>query len=154
MIERCTSAKHPGWLELRRELWPHCCEAEHLSEMSATCSNPSDLSAYLAKDEAERPVGFVEVALRTDYVNGTNSSPVGFIEGIYVIPSARQRGVARALVQTAEAWARANGCREMASDARIENETSHAMHRALGFVETMRVVYFHKELAVKDNHDV
>lgn len=95
-------------------------------------------------------VGFVEVALRTDYVNGTSSSPVGFIEGIYVIPSARQQGVARALVQMAEAWARTNGCREMASDARIENEASHAMHRALGFVETMRVVYFHKDLPVKD----
>lgn len=150
MIERCTSAKHPGWLELRRDLWPHCSEAEHLAEMTATCLKPNQLAAYVAKDEAESPVGFVEVALRTDYVNGTSSSPVGFIEGIYVIPSARQQGVARALVQMAEAWARANGCREMASDARIENEASHAMHRALGFVETMRVVYFHKDLAVKE----
>lgn len=154
MIERCTSTKHPGWFELRSELWPHCSENEHLVEMSATCSNPQRLSAFLAKDAAERAVGFVEAALRTDYVNGTNSSPVGFIEGIYVVPGARQQGFARALVQAAEGWARANGCREMASDARTENETSHAMHRALGFVETMRVVYFRKELAVKDGHDV
>lgn len=153
MIERCASAGNPGWLELRRELWPHCEEADHLAEMTATCSNPDRLSAFLAKDEAQRPVGFVEAALRTDYVNGTHSSPVGFVEGIYVIPSARRRGFARALVRAAEAWARTNGCREMASDARIENESSQAMHRALGFAETMRVVYFRKELAAEVRAD-
>ncbi len=153
MIERCTSVKYPGWLELRRELWPHCTESEHLAEMTATCSNPNRLSAFVAT-EGEGPVGFVEAALRSDYVNGTDSSPVGFVEGIYVIPSARRCGVARALVQSAEAWARTSGCREMASDAHLENQASHAFHRALGFVETQRVVYFRKDLAVKESHDV
>jgi aminoglycoside 6'-N-acetyltransferase I len=153
MIERCTSVKHPGWLELRRELWPHCTESEHLAEMMAICSSPNRLSAFVAI-EAGRPVGFVEAALRSDYVNGTDSSPVGFVEGIYVVASARRRGVARTLVQSAEAWARTNGCREMASDARLENQASHAFHRAVGFVETQRVVYFRKDLAAKESHDL
>jgi aminoglycoside 6'-N-acetyltransferase I len=149
VIERCTSIGHPGWIEMRRALWPRCGEHEHAAEMRAACSSPK-LSAFIASDGNGRSVGFVEASLRADYVNGTTTSPVGFIEGIYVVPSARQRGVARALIQAAEAWARAAGCSEMASDARLENEEAHAMHRALGFVETSRVVYFRKDLAAKE----
>lgn len=147
MIERCASVEHPGWIEMRRALWPRCTEPEHVAEMRASCSRPK-LCAFIASDEDSRAVGFIEASLRTDYVNGTVTSPVGFIEGIYVVPSARRRGVARALVRAAEGWALANGCREMASDARIENGDAHLMHRALGFVETSRVVYFRKDLAV------
>ena len=82
-------------------------------------------------------------------MNGTDSSPVAFLEGIYVAPFARNLGVAKALVQAAEFWARERGCVEFASDAAIENESSHAMHRALGFAETERVVFFRKVLAVE-----
>jgi aminoglycoside 6'-N-acetyltransferase I len=54
--------------------------------------------------------------------------------------------VARALVAEAQAWAFARGCREMASDVLLGNEASEALHRALGFVATERVVYFRKKL--------
>ena len=91
-------------------------------------------------------LGLVEVALRSDYVNGTNSSPVGFLEGIYVVPQARRQGVARMLVAEAERWAASVGCSEFASDALIDNTRSHAMHVALGFEETERVVFFRKAL--------
>jgi aminoglycoside 6'-N-acetyltransferase I len=80
-------------------------------------------------------------------LNGTDSSPVAFVEGIYVVPEARRMGTARALVAAAERWAANKGCRKIASDAGLENETSHAMHRALGFQETERVVFFRKLLA-------
>jgi aminoglycoside 6'-N-acetyltransferase I len=43
-------------------------------------------------------------------------------------------------------WARARGCRELASDALLDNEASQRAHRALGFEETERVVYFSKKL--------
>ena len=45
---------------------------------------------------------------------------------------------------TIVAWAQAQGCDELASDALLDNETSQAMHRALGFEETERVVFFRK----------
>ena len=86
------------------------------------------------------------LALRRDHVNGTSSSPVAFLEGIYVAPEARLQGVARSLVARAEQWAASVGCVEFASDARIENTASHAMHHRLGFAETERVVYFLKAL--------
>ena len=82
----------------------------------------------------------------SDYVNGTLSSPVAFLEGLYVVPEARQKGVARALVTAVERWALKLGCREFASDASIENLLSQTVHRALGFRETERVVFFRRPL--------
>jgi aminoglycoside 6'-N-acetyltransferase I len=145
MIKPCTSPQHPGWLELRQALWPHHEASVLLDEMSRFCAEPQRFGQFIADDGA--PLGFIEIARRSDYVNGTRSSPVAFLEGIYVAPFARKRGVAKVLVQAAEVWARERGCVEFASDAAIDNQISHAMHRALGFAETQRVVFFRKVLA-------
>lgn len=104
------------------------------------------LRQFVQYDGTGKPLGLVEVALRTDYVNGTDSSPVTFLEGIFVVPDARRTGVARGLVAEAASWARAHGCSELASDADLGNSDSHAMHAALGFEETERVVFFRKGL--------
>jgi aminoglycoside 6'-N-acetyltransferase I len=146
IIEECTSVEQEGWLRLREQLWPHCPREEHLSEMSSFCACPERFAQFVAYADSGRAVGFIEIAVRTDYVNGTDSSPVAFLEGIYVVSEARRMGTARALVAAAERWAINRGCREFASDAALENETSHAMHRALGFQETERVVFFRKLL--------
>jgi aminoglycoside 6'-N-acetyltransferase I len=146
MIEQCTSVEQEGWLHLRQQLWPHCAREQHLTEMSSFCKRPERFAQFVAYAGSGQAVGFIEVAVRTDYVNGTVLSPVAFLEGIYVVPEVRRMGTARALVAEAERWAINRGCREFASDAALENETSHAMHRALGFQETERVVFFRKLL--------
>jgi aminoglycoside 6'-N-acetyltransferase I len=146
LITRCTSAEQAGWLALRQALWSDCTREEHLSEMACFCGNPARYAQFVAYSSLGNAVGLVEAAIRTDYVNGTRSSPVAFVEGLYVAPEARRNGVARALVAAVERWAVDAGCREMASDASIENEPSHAAHRALGFQETERVVFFRKSL--------
>lgn len=84
--------------------------------------------------------------MRSDYVNGCETSPVAFLEGIVVDPSFRRQGVAASLVAAVTDWARNEGLSELASDAEIHNTVSHAMHAALGFEETQRVVYFRKAL--------
>ena len=146
MIERCLTVEQDGWLALRTALWPHCDRSEHLGDMSAFCASPGRFAQFVAYDGSRKAVGLVEAALRSDHVNGTRSSPVAFLEGIYVVPEARLQGIARALVAGVEQWAASVGCTEFASDARLENEASHAMHRRLGFTETSRVVYFLKAL--------
>ena len=145
MIARCASPDEPGWRELRAALWPDCADEDHDRDTVAYCSS-ARYAAFIARDAANRALGFVEVSLRSDYVNGTSTSPVGFIEGLYVIPEARMQGVARSLVRAAEDWARDKGCSEMASDTPLENEGSQAMHRALGYADGDRVVYFRKDL--------
>jgi len=147
MIERCASVQQDGWLSLRQALWPDCAREQHLSEMSLFCASPGRYAEFVAYASSGKAIGFIEAAVRTDYVNGTRFSPVVFLEGIYVVPEARQKGVARALVSAVERWALTVGCREFASDASVENQLSHTVHRALGFQETERVAFFRKSLA-------
>lgn len=134
------------WLSLRRRLWPDCPVDQHHREMATLAADPARHVQFLARDEHGVAVGLLEATLRTDYVNGTSSSPVAFLEGIYVEPAHRRRGHAKALVGALLGWARRRGCRELASDALADNVASHAFHRAIGFAETERVVFFRRDL--------
>jgi aminoglycoside 6'-N-acetyltransferase I len=142
----CTSVEQPGWLTLRQQLWPHSSLTRHLTQMAEVLAAPGRFVQYIEYDSAGAPIAFVEASLRTEYVNGTTSSPVAFLEGLYVVPSARRRGVARTLVATVERWAAELGSTEFASDATLDNVESHRMHLALGFKESQRVVFFKKLL--------
>ncbi len=144
-IHRCESLEQPGWLVLREALWPHGSREEHLREMAVQLADRRRYAQFLAST-SDVAVGLAEAAIRSDHVNGTATSPVAFLEGIYVVPEARRQGIARALVAAVIAWARDAGCREIASDALLDNDLSHLVHHALGFEETERVVYFRKAL--------
>ena len=133
-----------AWLGLRIALWPDGSEAEHLSAMAETLARGHYVR--LALTPSGSAVGFVEASRRVDYVNGTTSSPVAFLEGLYVAPGARRRGAARALVDSVVTWALQQGLSELASDSLIDNVAAHAAHRALGFEETERVAYFRRPL--------
>lgn len=146
MPEACKSVDQRGWLELREQLWPDHPRAEHLADMSSFLHAPQRYAQFVEYDASGTPAGFVEVSLRTDYVNGTDGSPVAFLEGMFVSPHARRQGVARSLIAAAQRWALGLGCRELASDAPLDNTVSHAMHAALGFSESERVVFFRKRL--------
>jgi len=146
-ISPARGADHADWLAMRVALWPEGQENEHRAEIAIYDDDEQAPICLIARDDAGTALGFAEADLRHDYVNGCETSPVAFLEGIYVRPEARGRGVARELILAVEAWAAGLGCTEFASDASIDNTESHAMHEALGFEETERVVYFRKVLS-------
>jgi aminoglycoside 6'-N-acetyltransferase I len=132
---------------MRIALWPDEPETALRSQAASLLGDSrADLLNLIACNEAGEPAGFAEASIRRDYVNGCETTPVVFLEGIYVEPAHRRRGVARALCAAVEGWGRAAGVKEFASDALLDNQESHRMHRALGFEETERVVYFRKRL--------
>ncbi|ENX20722.1 AAC(6')-Ighjkrstuvwx family aminoglycoside N-acetyltransferase [Acinetobacter vivianii] len=133
------------WLQLRILLWPDD-EDAHLLEMRQLLEQPHTLQ-LLSYNDQQQAIAMLEASIRYEYVNGTQTSPVAFLEGIYVLPEYRRSGVATTLVQQVEDWAKQFSCTEFASDAAIDNTISHAMHRALGFQETERVVYFKKKIS-------
>lgn len=133
------------WATLRQQLWPHHGMAAHLQE-GAELLAAAHLNAFLVLDEKSQAVAFADAALRHDYVNGCESSPVVYLEGVYVQPASRRRGLAQALIARVAQWGRELGCRELASDAAIDNFASQQLHQRLGFAETERVVFFKKAL--------
>ncbi|MBA2935739.1 GNAT family N-acetyltransferase [Sphingomonas sp. CGMCC 1.13654] len=149
VIETCSAAHVSAWAELRTELWPDGTAGEHLDFAIAAVGEPTRLAAFLARDDDGHLLGFAEASLRFDYVNGCSTSPVAFLEGLYVREAVRRRGVGRGLIAAVELWARERGCTELASDALIDNDASHRAHEGVGFAETERVVFFRKDLDIQ-----
>ncbi len=124
------------------ELWP-----EHtLEDMKADFAGIMKESAIFLAEAEDGAVGFAQCQLRRDYVEGTETSPVGYLEGVYVREGYRRQGHAKALVRTCEMWARAQGCTEFASDCEATSEESRCFHRALGFDEVNQIICFARKL--------
>ena len=145
-VAPATAADAEDWTAMRTALWPRGGDGAHAADIAGLLADPGETINLIARTEDGAALGFAEAALRRDYVNGCKTSPVAFLEGIFVWPEARGHGVARAMVAEVEAWARKQGCTEFASDTAPDNFVSQDMHRALGFEETQRVVFFRKVL--------
>ena len=124
---------------LRQALWPRDDQDALAGETGPMLARPD--YAVFGADSAGALVGFIEVG-RRDVAESANTSPVGYIEAVWVEPRWRRRGIARALFEAAKAWARQQGFSELGSDADLENALSHRMHEQLGFTETERLVTF------------
>ena len=130
--------------ELACKLWPDNTVEEMCAEMGELLTKP-DATFFLAYVE-DAPIGFAQCQLRYDYVEGTDSSPVGYLEGIYVASEYRKHGIASALLSACEAWAKNKGCTEFASDCELENVQSLYFHLNVGFSEANRIICFTKKI--------
>ena len=146
-IGELSFSERAAWHRLRASLWPEIPKDELDPEEDLILGDPRRNAVFVARlhGSGGELVGFVEAALR-DWAEGCRTRPVGYIEGWYVAPEHRRRGVGRRLVEAAEQWARSRGCTEMGSDAEIANTLSHRAHAALGYEEVERVVSFAKRL--------
>ena len=124
-------------------LWPEH-DKEEMEQEFRELIKKDDAAVFLAQEG--ETVGFAQCQLRRDYVEGTESSPVGYLEGIFVTESCRNRGYARALLAACQDWARARGCTEFASDCELTNSESFAFHLRMGFLEANRIICFTKRL--------
>lgn len=114
----------------------------------------SENSAVLLMTAGTKPMGYAQCQLRHDYVEGTDSSPVGYLEGIYIAEDYRRQGCARKLLEKCQIWAKEQGCTEFASDCEIDNENSYKFHLKMGFIEANRIICFTKQLYPQKPEDV
>ena len=126
------------------QMWDENSVSELVAEFSEIISNGK--SQFFLKYENDIPIGFAQCQLRYDYVEGTKTSPVGYLEGIYIKDGYRKKGYAKELLAACESWARSNGCREFASDCEIDNTASLHFHKAMNFTEANRIICFTKTL--------
>ena len=121
-------------------LWPGH-EPEALSADLAPLLDQPDAAIFLCEAKGHQ-IGFAQCQLRRDYVEGCETSPVGYLEGVYVEEGHRRRGVASALVAACQDWARTQGCSEFASDCELDNADSLRFHLGVGFEEANRIICF------------
>jgi aminoglycoside 6'-N-acetyltransferase I len=133
------------WVSLALALWPYETEQDMRALFLKRIPSEKD-QTMLCRDERGEAIGFIDVSIREEYVEGSNSSPIGYVEGIYVKPEYRLQGIARELLRLGEEWSRAHGCTEYGSDTEIENVESQAFHLRAGFEAAHTIVHFIKKL--------
>ena len=144
MVRKATACDISHIARLAHSLWPHADQEDLETEFRDYLKN-SQCALFLCFRQ-DIPVGFAQCQLRHDYVEGCETTPVGFLEGVYVDPAYHRKGVARQLVAACEDWARSLGCSEFGSDCEIDNAESLAFHLAIGFEEAGRTIWFNKKL--------
>ena len=144
MIRKATSLDSRILAEMAVQLW----ESHTVDELEADFVEilHDKKSAFFIKYINTLPVGFAQCGLRTDYVEGTESSPVGYLEGIFIKEGYRGKGYAKELLLHCETWAKNMGCTEFASDCELDNLGSYKFHLAMGFDEANRIICFKKKI--------
>lgn len=139
---------------MRRQDAPQCAKLfailydadEYEQEREILAFAEDENNAFFVADDGEAIAACCHCALRHDYVEGTESSPVGYLEGIFVLPQHRGHGIAQGLLKQCEQWAKSKGCTEFASDCLLENTESQQFHEKTGFTEAGRIVCYKKSL--------
>lgn len=143
-IVRLTRGEAQTVLGLASALWPEHETAALLAELEKYAADED--AALFAALEGGGPVAFAQCTLRKDYVEGAETSPVGYLEGIFVDAPFRRKGIGRKLVGACEEWSRKKGAVEFGSDCESENASSAAFHKKAGFAEAGRIICFIRKL--------
>ena len=129
---------------LVKKLWPEH-SVEELVRIVVEYMDSENSCIFVCENDGHLN-GTALCCLRHDYVEGCVTSPVGYLEGVYVDEPCRRLGIAGALVKECEKWAKEKGCREFASDCELQNTASRQFHLGVGFSEENRIICFRKEI--------
>ena len=144
MIKRVRIEDAEVLADLAIQMWPDHVLEDLTEEFRQLVMN--DDTVCFIKYVDDKPIAFAQCQLRRDCVEGTKSSPVGYLEGIFVAEGYRKQGFAAELLSECENWAKEKGCSEFASDCELDNADSIRFHMALGFEEANRIICFRKDL--------
>ena len=144
MIRPATPGDIENMAAMGVKLWPEETVESLRTDFSEISGSSKD--CVFLSEENNQPVGFIHVSVRHDYVEGSSSSPTGYVEAVYVAPDHRQTGVGKALLAEAEKWCLQKGCIEIGSDTEIENTISQIFHLGAGFTRSNVLVTFIKKL--------
>jgi len=126
-------------------LWPTSSEEELEKSFQNTFEDPNKVT-IVCQSKTSELAGFSILSIRSDQVEGATSSPVGYLEGIFVYPGYRKQEVGRHLLEIGENWCRDQGCTQMGSDTSITNTDSTEFHLHVGFKVTEKNTCFIKDL--------
>lgn len=144
MIDKATKSDCMDIAKLAILMWENHTVEELIEEFETVIQDKESAIFIISIDD--KKIGFAQCQLRHDYVEGTKTTPVGYLEGIFIREEYRKQGYAKKMLSKCEEWAKEQGCSEFASDCELENEISIEFHIKMGFEEANRIVCFKKSL--------
>ena len=133
-----------AWLDISLKLFKDYPAEETEHGLVRMAQNPK-CKTFLAKSNSDA-VGFITVSIRTDYVEGSKTSPTGYVEAIFVDPKFRKQGLAKLLFKKGEQWTKLQGCLEIGSDTWDWNIEAQNFHQKLGFQKEDVLVHYIKKI--------
>lgn len=134
LAERFAEVGTPPWRSAE-QMWAF--HHRGVLEVGAAITNATDL-VLLAEDLQNTSLGFLYAISTVDFFT---REPQGYIADVAVSQQAEGKGVARALMERAEAWARERGFRILALDVFAMNTHARAFYQHLGYVEeTLKLI--------------
>ncbi len=116
--------------------------ADHQILFDALHHSAADTSILVATTATGDVLGCVFSSTRTDYFTG---EPHGHVEVLALRAEAEGQGLARRLMDAAEAWARTQGFRRMTLNVFATNIRARGLYSRLGYGE--ETVHYHKSLS-------
>ena len=144
MIKSAVKSDARVLAELAIQMWKDNTVKDLEKEFEELIAN--DKAVCFMKYVDDKAIGFAQCQLRTDYVEGTETSPVVYLECIFIVEKYRHSGYAKELLRECEKWAKEKNCSEFASDCELDNNESLNFHIAVGFEEANRIICFRKDL--------
>ena len=128
---------------MREEIYSSLSDEYHEKEMEQIFKSDAWYCQFLM-DENNHVLGLVELSSR-NIVDGCLSSPVAYLEGLYLKSEYRGKGLGKQVIKILD-WCREGGFSELATDTELTNIKAQSFYKAVGFQETDRVVEFRIEV--------
>lgn len=144
-IKEITKKDFSEWVKMGLLFWPKHTEEKVRKEFKRILNSKKEKS-FIDADNNRSFLGFINISIRNDYVEGSATSPVGYIEGIYVKKEYREKGIAKLLLKEAEKWFVKKGLSEVGSDAEVNNIISQKFHKNVGFKKGEAIVHYIKRI--------
>lgn len=126
--------------ELALALWPNN-DYEFIKNEFVYIIGHLSNRVYLAKSDEEY-IGFIHMSIRSGFVEGADTSPVGYVEGIYVKPDFRKKGVAKELYDAGAEWVKSKKCTQIGADIGLYNDMCPDFYISMGFNEVNRIICY------------
>ncbi len=134
----------PLWKQMREDLYGSLNNDYHAKEMENIFVSDVWFCNFLA-DENNQVIGLVELSSR-NIVDGCLSSPVAYLEGLYLRPEHRGKGLGKEVIRIIIKWCMVEGFSELATDTEITNKKAQRFYESMGFEEVDRVVEYRMKI--------
>ena len=125
IIREIEPSESGDWERMRHDLWPGGA-GDHAPEIASFFAGTlPEPQAVLVADNDGSLIAFAELSIRND-IPGFCGTRVGYVEGLYVRPEWRSRGVAHQLLVAAKLWSRQNSCEVLPAIERTDSLSTNA----------------------------
>lgn len=132
------------WSQFRSEIYSGLSREFDLKEMDSIFESEQWHCWFIEREDGER-IGLVELSLR-NIVDGCLSSPVPYLEGLYLTATERGKGRGTTIIEMIKDWCQEHGHSELATDAELTNTRAQSFYEQLGFEQVDRIVEYRFEL--------